>query len=77
MTNFVDIIKIIVPIFVDEFNRKVLMPELTPSQLEELHVELRDLYRVYCDPASVDRIQFDDSIVTQLKQSKRCHDVMF
>ena len=46
------------------------MPELTPSQLEELHVELCDLYRVYCDPASVDRIQFDDSIVTQLKQSK-------
>ena len=54
----------------EEFNSKMLTPELTEDQLSELHQELRDLYRMYCGPNAVDRIQFDDDIVRQLQDSK-------
>ena len=57
----------------EEFNSKILTPELLPSQLDELHVELKDLYTMYCDEDAFDRIHFDDDILQQLKLSTCFH----
>jgi len=53
----------------EEFNNALLTPELSPSQLQEIHRQLGDLYRMYIDPASVDCIRLDDDIIAQLKTS--------
>ena len=54
----------------EEFNSKMLTPELTQDQLKKLHADLVDLYRMYCAPNAADRIQFDEDIVSQLKDSE-------
>ncbi len=56
--------------FTEEFNSAILTPELSERDLERLHSDLRDMYRNYCAPHAHDRIQFDDDIVAQLKQSE-------
>ena len=43
---------------------------MSDDQLHDLHQELCDLYRMYCDPTAIDRIQFDSDIVSALKDSK-------
>ena len=53
----------------EEFNNALLTPELSASQLAELHKQLSDLYRMYIDPASVDCIRLADDIIAQLKTS--------
>ena len=56
-------------IITEELNSKILTPELSDKAKSDLHQELCDLYRMYCDPSAVDRIQFDDDILTQLRSS--------
>ena len=54
----------------EEFNNMLLTPELSKSQLLELHKQMCDLYRMYINPASADCIRLDDDIITQLKTSR-------
>jgi len=53
----------------EEFNNALLTPELSETQLQDLHKQLSDLYRMYIDPASADCIRLDDDIISQLRTS--------
>ena len=57
-------------IFAEEFNSKILTPELSPKQIEKLHMELATLYDMYFAPNSIDRIMFDEDIVMQIEGGK-------
>uniref|UniRef100_H3C893 Sorting nexin 14 n=1 Tax=Tetraodon nigroviridis TaxID=99883 RepID=H3C893_TETNG len=48
---------------VEEFNDRILCPELSDSQKMMLHEELRKIYETYCLDESIDKIRFDPFIV--------------
>lgn len=50
----------------DDFNGRILNPDLTDADLQELHSMAKDLYKNYCAPTAVDKILFDDEVVQQL-----------
>lgn len=52
---------------IEEFNRKILTPELKQDQLLELHMELRKLYDSYFDPSAKDCIRFDSEVTADIK----------
>jgi sorting nexin-14 len=52
---------------IEEFNAKLLTPELNRQQLMDLHKQLCDLYRMYIDPKSLDCVRLEDDIIIQLK----------
>ena len=56
--------------FTDDFNKKILNPDLSQGDLVELHNMVKDLYRSYCSPTALDRIKFDENIVNELQDSK-------
>ncbi|ESO84230.1 hypothetical protein LOTGIDRAFT_184319 [Lottia gigantea] len=51
----------------DDFNRRLLSPDLSQSEFHELHAMAKDLYKNFCDPTAVDRIKFDEKIIAELK----------
>ena len=53
----------------DDFNRRILSPDVSQSEFGELHATAKDLYRSYCAPLALDRIKFDDDVVETLKES--------
>ena len=53
---------------VDDFNKKILNPDLSQGDLVELHNMAKDLYRSYCSPTALDRIKFDEDIVEELRE---------
>ena len=57
-------------LFSEEFNRKILVPELDQKNLGELHMELKNLFIMYIDPKAIDTIQFDNEIVDSLREGK-------
>lgn len=54
----------------EEFNDRILCPELTDSQKMMLHEELKKIYETYCLDESVDKIRFDPFIVEEIRNSK-------
>ncbi|XP_059174499.1 sorting nexin-14-like isoform X2 [Physella acuta] len=52
----------------DDFNRRILSPDVSQSEFVELHMTAKDLYKNYCAPNALDRIKFDDDIVETLRQ---------
>ncbi|XP_060092659.1 sorting nexin-14 isoform X1 [Heteronotia binoei] len=52
---------------VEEFNNKILQPELPDSEKMILHEEVQKIYRTYCLDESIDKIQFDPFIVEEIK----------
>ncbi|XP_006816273.2 sorting nexin-14-like [Saccoglossus kowalevskii] len=52
---------------VEDFNRRSLVPELSIDQMVCLHQEAQDLYRLYFAPHAIDRIQFEDDIIGEVK----------
>ncbi|KAK2889794.1 sorting nexin-14-like isoform X3 [Channa argus] len=52
---------------VEEFNDKILSPELSDSELQHLHGEVLNIYEVYCLDESIDKISFDPSIVEEIR----------
>lgn len=52
----------------DDFNKKILNPDLSQGDLVELHNMAKDLYRSYCSPTALDRIKFDEDIVNELRE---------
>lgn len=53
----------------EEFNDRILCPELSDSQKKMLHEELRKIYETYCLDESVDKIRFDPFIVEEIRNS--------
>ncbi|XP_026164058.1 sorting nexin-14-like isoform X3 [Mastacembelus armatus] len=52
---------------VEEFNNKILSPELTDPELRHLHGEVRQIHETYCLDESVDKISFDPIIVEEIR----------
>nr|XP_056712474.1 sorting nexin-14 [Euleptes europaea] len=52
---------------VEEFNNKILQPELPDNEKLNLHEEVQKIYKTYCLDESIDKIQFDPFIVEEIK----------
>ncbi|KFM77680.1 Sorting nexin-14, partial [Stegodyphus mimosarum] len=52
---------------VDEFNTRILNPDLTKEELEALHLQAQQMYNTYFASHALDRINFDDDIVQEIK----------
>ncbi|KAM4713648.1 sorting nexin-14 isoform 2-T2 [Anableps anableps] len=52
---------------VEEFNDKILSPELSESELRRLHGEVAHIYQTYCRDESVDKISFEPVIVEEIR----------
>ena len=70
VTMCIRFLKEIIFFSTEEFNTKLLTPEMSPKALDSLHSELKELYVQYCDPTAPDHIQFDQDIVSEIKDSK-------
>uniref|UniRef100_A0A4W6ESK9 Sorting nexin 14 n=1 Tax=Lates calcarifer TaxID=8187 RepID=A0A4W6ESK9_LATCA len=55
---------------VEEFNDKILSPELSDSELQRLHGEVLHIYETYCLDESIDKISFDPFIVEEIRNRK-------
>uniref|UniRef100_A0A4W5PH25 Sorting nexin 14 n=1 Tax=Hucho hucho TaxID=62062 RepID=A0A4W5PH25_9TELE len=55
---------------VEEFNDKILCPELSDSEMLMLHEEVKKIYETYCLDESIDKIRFDPFIVEEIKNRK-------
>ncbi|XP_069690974.1 sorting nexin-14-like isoform X2 [Periplaneta americana] len=51
---------------VEEFNRKMLTPDLNKQDMENLYKEAWDLFSVYFSPESPDRIYFSQQVVSEM-----------
>ena len=56
--------------FTEEFNDKILCPELTDAEKLMLHEEVKKLYITYCLDESIDKIRFDPFIVEEIRNSE-------
>ncbi|TSM77332.1 Sorting nexin-14 [Bagarius yarrelli] len=52
---------------VEEFNDKILRPELSDAEKLMLHEEVKKIYETYCLDESVDKIRFDPFIVEEIR----------
>ncbi|XP_015240644.1 PREDICTED: sorting nexin-14 [Cyprinodon variegatus] len=52
---------------VEEFNDRILCPELSDSEKMMLHEEVKKIYETYCLDESVDKIRFDPFIVDEIR----------
>ncbi|XP_034531775.1 sorting nexin-14 isoform X2 [Notolabrus celidotus] len=52
---------------VEEFNDRILCPELSDSEKIQLHEEVKKIYETYCLDESVDKIRFDPFIVEEIR----------
>ncbi|KAG7254960.1 hypothetical protein CRUP_004278, partial [Coryphaenoides rupestris] len=51
----------------EEFNDKILCPELSDAEKVALHAEVQKIYTTYCLDESVDKIRFDSFIVEEIR----------
>ncbi|XP_056873045.1 sorting nexin-14-like isoform X1 [Takifugu flavidus] len=52
---------------VEEFNDRILRPDLSDPELQRLHTEVLHIYQTYCLDESVDKINFDKFIVEEIR----------
>uniref|UniRef100_UPI0037E740B6 sorting nexin-14-like isoform X4 n=1 Tax=Semicossyphus pulcher TaxID=241346 RepID=UPI0037E740B6 len=52
---------------VEEFNDRILCPELSDSEKIMLHEEVKKIYETYCLDESIDKIRFDPFIVEEIR----------
>ncbi|XP_068582415.1 sorting nexin-14-like isoform X6 [Cebidichthys violaceus] len=52
---------------VEEFNDRILCPELSDTEKTLLHEEVKKIYETYCLDESVDKIRFDPFIVEEIR----------
>uniref|UniRef100_A0A8B9QN96 Sorting nexin 14 n=1 Tax=Apteryx owenii TaxID=8824 RepID=A0A8B9QN96_APTOW len=55
---------------VEEFNDRILRPELSDTEKMALHEEVQKIYKTYCLDESIDKIRFDPFIVEEIQRSK-------
>uniref|UniRef100_A0A673CRA9 Sorting nexin 14 n=1 Tax=Sphaeramia orbicularis TaxID=375764 RepID=A0A673CRA9_9TELE len=51
----------------EEFNDRILCPELSDSEKMMLHEEVKKIYETYCLDESIDKIRFDPFIVEEIR----------
>ena len=56
----------------EDFNKQILSPDVSQSEFVELHNAAKDLYRTYVAPDALDRIKFDEEVVSELRDSESC-----
>lgn len=52
---------------VEEFNDRILCPELSDVEMEQLHGEVQKIYETYCLEESIDKISFDPFIIEEIR----------
>ncbi|XP_067145190.1 sorting nexin-14-like isoform X2 [Centruroides vittatus] len=52
---------------VDDFNARILNPDLSLEEMKELQKEAQNMYNTYFAPNAVDKIKFSDDIVEQIR----------
>uniref|UniRef100_A0A3B3BRX7 Sorting nexin-14 n=1 Tax=Oryzias melastigma TaxID=30732 RepID=A0A3B3BRX7_ORYME len=52
---------------VEEFNDRILCPELSDTEKMMLHEEVKKIYETYCLDESIDKIRFDPFIVEEIR----------
>lgn len=58
------------PNLLEEFNDRILRPELSNDEMQSLHEELQKIYKTYCLDESIDKIRFDPFIVEEIQKSE-------
>ncbi|KAM5163947.1 sorting nexin-14 isoform 2-T2 [Mantella aurantiaca] len=53
---------------VEEFNDRILRPELSDEEKLSLHDEVKKIYQTYCLEESIDKIRFDPFIVEEIQR---------
>ncbi|XP_065537376.1 sorting nexin-14 isoform X2 [Lathamus discolor] len=53
---------------VEEFNDRILRPELSDTEKMSLHEEVQKIYKTYCLEESIDKIRFDPFIVEEIQR---------
>ncbi|NWH86213.1 SNX14 protein, partial [Aegithalos caudatus] len=53
---------------VEEFNDRILRPELSDTEKMSLHEEVQKIYKTYCLDESIDKIRFDPFIVEEIQR---------
>ncbi|XP_075779952.1 sorting nexin-14 isoform X1 [Pelodiscus sinensis] len=53
---------------VEEFNDRILQPELSDTEKKSLHDEVKKIYETYCLDESIDKIRFDPFIVEEIQK---------
>ncbi|KAL2306683.1 hypothetical protein Nmel_004613 [Mimus melanotis] len=53
---------------VEEFNDRILRPELSDTEKMSLHDEVQKIYKTYCLDESIDEIKFDSFIVEEIQR---------
>lgn len=56
--------------FTEEFNDRILRPELSDTEKMSLHDEVQKIYKTYCLDESIDKIRFDPFIVEEIQRSE-------
>lgn len=51
----------------EEFNDRILSPELSEAELQRLHAEVQHIYQTYCLEDSADKIHFDSFVVEEIR----------
>uniref|UniRef100_A0A8C1U5E0 Sorting nexin-14 n=1 Tax=Cyprinus carpio TaxID=7962 RepID=A0A8C1U5E0_CYPCA len=51
---------------VEEFNDRILCPELSDTEKQHLHEEVQKIYETYCLEESIDKISFDPFIIEEI-----------
>ncbi|XP_014909959.1 sorting nexin-14 isoform X3 [Poecilia latipinna] len=52
---------------VEEFNERILSPDLSDPELKRLHDEVLHIYRTFCRDDSADKIRFDPAVVEGIR----------
>lgn len=59
-----------VPCPPEEFNERILCPDLSQAELQRLHAELLHIHQTYCLEDSLDHIRFSRFILEDIRRSK-------
>ncbi|KAK9956335.1 hypothetical protein ABG768_014076 [Culter alburnus] len=51
---------------VEEFNDRILCPDLSDTEMQRLHEEVQKIYGTYCLEESIDKISFDPFIIEEI-----------
>uniref|UniRef100_A0A672JYM3 Sorting nexin-14-like n=1 Tax=Sinocyclocheilus grahami TaxID=75366 RepID=A0A672JYM3_SINGR len=51
---------------VEEFNDRILCPDLSDTEMQRLHEEVQKIYEMYCLEESIDKISFDPFIIEEI-----------
>uniref|UniRef100_A0A671L118 Sorting nexin-14-like n=1 Tax=Sinocyclocheilus anshuiensis TaxID=1608454 RepID=A0A671L118_9TELE len=55
---------------VEEFNDRILCPDLSDTEMQRLHEEVQKIYDTYCLEESIDKISFDPFIIEEIHNIK-------